>query len=216
MRSVVVSLAMLGWVLVIQGSVSAEVLLDRAVDGTYVLHNLGGSTPSSGGAKTPGRGPAIAGPPTVELARMIDRQARRNRLDPRLVRAVVAVESGYRPAVVSHKGAIGLMQLMPDTSRALAVSDPLDPEQNLAGGSEYLRRMLDLFGGDLRLALAGYNAGPEAVRRYGGVPPYAETRSYVERVLTLYGGAGGGGRPVFLEQGANGQLTLTTNPTANR
>lgn len=211
MRTFVFSLLLVGWGLAVQAPAFAEVKLDRAGDGSLILHNRG-SAPARATRRAPSRAPA----PSAELARMIDREARRNRLDPDLVTAVVAVESGYRPAAVSHKGAIGLMQLMPDTARALAVRDPLDPEQNLAGGSEYLRRMLDLFGGDLRLALAGYNAGPEAVRRHGGVPPYAETRSYIERVLSRYGGSGGTGRPVFLQRDARGQLILTTSPAAGR
>ena len=216
MRIVVSSLLLLGWVLAAQVPVAAEILLDRALDGSIVMHNLGGSGRATTDSGSSGRSAVRGRQPNAELASMIIREARRNQLDPELVKAVVAVESGYRPAAVSNKGAVGLMQLMPATAEQLAVRDPLDPEQNLAGGSEYLRRMLDLFGGDLRLALAGYNAGPEAVRRYGGVPPYAETRSYVERVLALYGGGGGSGRPVFLQRDTRGQLILTTNPKADR
>lgn len=91
-------------------------------------------------------------------------------------------ESRFRSNALSSKGAIGVMQLMPDTARDLGV-DPHDPAQNIRGGALYLRRMLSTFGGDVRLALAAYNAGPAAVRKHGGVPPYAETQAYVTSIL---------------------------------
>lgn len=103
-------------------------------------------------------------------------------LDPRLIEAVAWRESRFRPEARSTKGAIGVMQLMPGTARDLGV-DPLDPIQNIRGGAIYLRRMLSEFGGDVRLALAAYNAGPAAVRKHGGVPPYAETQAYVTSIL---------------------------------
>ena len=103
------------------------------------------------------------------------------------MQAVVQVESGYNQRARSNKGAIGLMQLMPGTASDLAVADPWDAEQNLRGGTSYLRQMLDRFG-DLELALAAYNAGPEAVARFGGIPPYEETRNYVRRILHLFDG----------------------------
>jgi soluble lytic murein transglycosylase-like protein len=109
-------------------------------------------------------------------------------LDPGLVEAVVRVESAFDSRARSHKGAMGLMQLMPATARELGVSDAYDVDQNLAGGTIYLRRLLDRFDGDLRLALAGYNAGPEAVEKYRGVPPYRETGDYVRRVMAAYRG----------------------------
>jgi len=103
-------------------------------------------------------------------------------LDPRLIEAVAWRESRFRPEARSDKGAIGVMQLMPGTARDLGV-DPFDPAQNIRGGAMYLRRMLSEFGGDVRLALAAYNAGPAAVRKHGGVPPYAETQAYVTSIL---------------------------------
>lgn len=126
--------------------------------------------------------------PGNRLAALIDRHASRVGLDPKLVQAVIQVESGYNPRALSNKGAMGLMQLMPDTAQELAVADPYDVDQNLRGGTHYLRQMLDLFDGRVELALAGYDAGPGAVQRYGGIPPYDETVDYVRSVLGLYRG----------------------------
>jgi len=121
-----------------------------------------------------------------ELTRLAEEASRRYGLDPSLVLAVVAVESGFRPEAVSPKGAQGLMQLMPRTAAALGVSDPLDPEQNLDAGVRHLEALLKQYNGDLRRALAAYNAGQGAVAKYSGVPPYRETREYVKRVLERY------------------------------
>ena len=101
-----------------------------------------------------------------------------------LINGVIRAESNFQVKAVSHAGAQGLMQLMPDTARELGVKNPFNIEENIDGGSRYLRKMLDSFGGDLKLALAAYNAGPEAVIKYGGkVPPYRETQQYINRVL---------------------------------
>lgn len=121
-----------------------------------------------------------------ELSRLIGYYARREGMSPRLVQAVVQVESGYNSRALSNKGAMGLMQLMPGTAKELGVSDAYDPEQNIRGGTRYLKQQLNRFSGDLRLALAAYNAGPTAVAKYGDIPPYRETRRYVEKVLALY------------------------------
>ncbi len=107
-------------------------------------------------------------------------------LDPGLVLEVVRAESNFDPKAVSHKGALGLMQLIPATARRFGVDDPLEPIQNLRGGMAYLSWLSKRFDGDLRLTLAGYNAGEGAVERHGGVPPYAETRRYVEKILGRY------------------------------
>ncbi|MGE5620277.1 MAG: lytic transglycosylase domain-containing protein [Sphingomonadaceae bacterium] len=115
---------------------------------------------------------------------MIRRAAQREGVDAHLVKAVVEAESGFDPLAVSSAGAKGLMQLMDETARSLGVRDSFDPAANLAGGAKYLRAMLDKFG-SVPLALAAYNAGPGAVEKYNGVPPYKETRNYVERVLAL-------------------------------
>ncbi len=126
-----------------------------------------------------------------DLAAMVDRVAEKYGLDPALLRAVVKVESDFNPLAVSHAGAMGLMQLMPGTAGELGVKNPFDPAENLEGGARYLKSMIERFGGDLKLALAAYNAGPGAVDRHGGVPPYGETISYIERIRRLYRGAFG-------------------------
>ena len=113
---------------------------------------------------------------------IIRQNASAYRLEEALVRAVIKAESNYNPNSVSNKGARGLMQLIPETARLMQVNDPFDPAQNIRGGSNYLRLMLDQFNGNLDLALAAYNAGPNAVQRHGGIPPYEETRNYVQRV----------------------------------
>jgi hypothetical protein len=102
-----------------------------------------------------------------------------------LAQAVVEVESNYQPRAVSPKGAMGLMQLMPDLAKEYALVDPFDPEQNLAAGLKHLKGLLDRFPGNVSTALAAYNAGEGAVERYGGIPPYSETRDYVQRVMAL-------------------------------
>ncbi len=117
----------------------------------------------------------------------VDEAARLHQVSSDLVKAVISVESEFDQWAVSSKGARGLMQLMPDTARRLGVGDSFDARQNIFAGTQYLRQMLDQFGGDVDLALAAYNAGPNAVLRYGGVPPYRETRGYVQKVQSQLG-----------------------------
>ncbi len=117
---------------------------------------------------------------------MILQAARRHGLDECLVTAVIKVESNFDPGAVSRKGALGLMQLMPDTARDLRVRNCFDPGENLNGGVRHLRYLLDYFNGNLKLALAAYNAGRDAVLQYRGIPPYPETQQYVQLVLQYY------------------------------
>ncbi len=138
----------------------------------------------------PPRQPAAT--PSENLSAAIDRLARRQNLDPGLVRAVIRVESDFDVRAVSARGARGLMQLMPATARQLGVHNVFDAVQNVRGGTEYLRRMIDRFDGNLELGLASYNAGPGAVDRYGGVPPFQETTRYIRKVLQAYRGETGG------------------------
>ncbi len=117
-----------------------------------------------------------------QLESLIDHFAAKFKLDKHLLKAVIRVESNFNPKVVSSKGAQGLMQLMPETALEVGVTNPFDPSDSIYGGSRYLRKMLDSFDMNLDYALAAYNAGPGAVRRYGGIPPYKETQNYVKLV----------------------------------
>lgn len=118
---------------------------------------------------------------TFRVETLVGHYAQRFELEPFLLMAVIKVESNFDPRVVSRKGAQGLMQLMPETAREVGVRNPFDPSESIFGGAMYLRKMLDTFD-NLDLALAAYNAGPGAVRRFGGIPPYEETVNYVKRV----------------------------------
>jgi soluble lytic murein transglycosylase-like protein len=126
-------------------------------------------------------------PKRREVERLVRDLAPGYGLNPELVLAVIEVESNFNTTAKSPKQAQGLMQLIPATAKRFGVSDPWDPHQNLRGGMAYLRWLLDHFDGNLRLALAGYNAGEEAVRRHGGVPPYSETQNYVKRIARVLG-----------------------------
>lgn len=130
---------------------------------------------------------ATAPPPVdVPVKDLIANAAARHRIDPDFMASVVKAESGFNPAAVSPKGATGLMQLMPGTAASMGVRNVLDPAANMEGGTKYLRQLLDQYGGDAVKALAAYNAGPQRVAQYGGVPPYAETRAYVSRIVEDY------------------------------
>ncbi len=139
-------------------------------------------------AETQSAAPALDAdlpPANPTLSNLIQEAAQKYQVDPKLVSAVAEVESGGNQSATSPAGAIGVMQLMPGTAEGLGVN-PYDERQNIEGGAKYLREMLDTFGGDVRKAVAAYNAGPQAVKDYGGVPPYRETQNYVNKVLDLY------------------------------
>lgn len=145
----------------------------------------------------------------MDLEELIQRAADENGLDPAQVRALIGIESNGNPNAVSRAGAMGMMQLMPGTARDLGVTDPFDPEQNVMAGARYFRDQLDEFG-DPVLAAAAYNAGPGAVRKYGGVPPYRETRDYVDKFRRRMGSVG-----MAPEAGMYGEDGMTGDPTAD-
>lgn len=155
-------------------SVSPRFAYARNDAGTVVISDQGLTALASPAASRPRRG--------SEFDAIIDDHARAQGLSPVLVRAVIEAESAFNPLAVSRVGAMGLMQLMPGTAKDLGVVDPFDPVENIRGGTTYLRALLDRFDGDVRLALAAYNAGPGAVERYDNVPPYRETRNYVAKI----------------------------------
>jgi soluble lytic murein transglycosylase-like protein len=152
----------------------------------------------------------------LDVSVAIDKAAARHNVDPNLVRALVKVESNFNPNAVSRKGAMGLMQLMPQTARQLNLTNPFNPEQNVDAGVRHLKQLLESYGGDVRLSLAAYNAGAGAVARSSGIPRYAETRNYVRRITELYGGNLGSGyvfgasrEPVKVQRDARGVLYIS-------
>jgi soluble lytic murein transglycosylase-like protein len=205
--------------LVAPGLPRAEIRMERRADGALVATNAGQGAYAPAAPRPP-REVAGEGPGGLEAPESLDRLirdvARETDLSPALIRAVVAVESGFDPLAVSHKGAQGLMQLMPATAEAYGVDDAHDPRGNLEAGARHLRDLLRQYRGDLGLALAAYNAGPEAVRRHGGIPPYQETRQYVARVMALYRSERTASRPaqrdpreVYSYRDARGNLVLS-------
>jgi soluble lytic murein transglycosylase-like protein len=134
-------------------------------------------------AKSARNGAPTFGQPRIDLSEVVNEASGRYRLDPDLVNSVIKAESGFNVHAVSPKGAQGLMQLMPGTASQLGVPDAFDPEANVDGGAKYLRELLERYNFDLVKALAAYNAGPQRVEQFGGVPPYYETRAYVARIV---------------------------------
>lgn len=166
-------------------------------------------------AAAPAAGVSNPPPSRSDLRELVERLSMEHGVDFKLVDALVTVESGYNPSAVSHKGALGLMQLMPDTARRLDISDPFDPEENVRGGVRELDRLIGRYSGNLQLALAAYNAGEGAVERHRGIPPYRETRDYVARVMSLYTGrpyrvsAGRLISPVRMTRDTDGRTVIT-------
>jgi soluble lytic murein transglycosylase-like protein len=134
-------------------------------------------------ASAPAAATAAGGPVDGQFSELINAAAQKHGLDPALLKGLIRQESNFNPNAKSPAGAAGLTQLMPGTAAALGVTNPLDPAQAIEGGAKYLAQQLKAFDGDVRKALAAYNAGPGAVQRYGGIPPYAETQNYVRAVM---------------------------------
>ncbi|MGD1105107.1 MAG: lytic transglycosylase domain-containing protein [Terriglobia bacterium] len=129
---------------------------------------------------------AVSGRAPANINQLVEQAASRFQVDPELIHAIIRVESGYDPKAVSSKGAMGLMQLIPATAQRFGVANPFDPKQNLEGGVNYLKYLMGLFGGDLTLSLAAYNAGEHSVQRWGGIPAIPETQNYVRKVTNIY------------------------------
>jgi hypothetical protein len=147
---------------------------------------------------------------------IINSACERYGVDPSLVHAVVKVESDFNPFAISRKGATGLMQLMPQTASIMKVSNTFSPHENVEGGVKYLRYLLDRYEGNLSLALAAYNSGETAVKKWGTIPPYKETQDYVKKIMQIYNGTGKTFSPrytIYVGTGADGTILLTDNPS---
>jgi len=185
LRRLAIAVAVLAATSALGGERSAGVFIITAADGSRLVVNVPAQA-SGAGAIPDGEADRRR-----ELWPALQEAARTHGVDPRLVDLVIRMESGYNPRAVSARGARGVMQLMPDTASLYGVRNIFDPIENLRAGVHYLRDLLDRFNRDLGLALAAYNAGPDAVTKHGGIPPYDETRNYVRAILTAYHGAGG-------------------------
>jgi len=173
-------------------------LADRKVDERYRLFKRGNDlNPAEVSASPSGKLPharpvRIAASQVAPYRKLVAKAAQENKLDPQLLHAIISVESGYQPGAVSPKGAMGLMQVMPDTGARFGVSQLTNPKENVKAGARYVKFLLGLFDNNLPLVLAAYNAGEGAVQKYNNrIPPYQETQDYVARVLASYNGNGG-------------------------
>jgi hypothetical protein len=152
----------------------------------------------------------------VSYVNIINAACSRLGVDPSLVHAIVKVESDFNPYAISRKGAMGLMQLMPQTATIMNVRNTFSPDENVEGGVKYLRYLLDRYEGNISLALAAYNAGETAVKKWGTIPPYKETQDYVKKILRIYNGTGRTFAPrytIYVGAGADGTILLTDNPS---
>lgn len=180
-----------GDVIVLQMRSGGEVTCDRTLIEKIVADEVPFNDPQDAVASEVVPVPAAPVPSgalqTSPYSQIIASMAETHGVDPILVTALIQVESGNRPTARSHKGAMGLMQLMPSTARQYNVRNPYDPKANIAAGIRHLKTLIDRFDGVVELALAAYNAGEGAVKKFNGIPPYRETRDYVTRILALSG-----------------------------
>jgi soluble lytic murein transglycosylase-like protein len=181
-------------VFLIASAAVADVRMAVKRDGSKVIYNVGGPPQGAKGSNLDWLAKRHDRRSSYDA--IIERHAAKYGVDPTLVRAVIQVESDFNAATVSNKGARGLMQLMPETAKRFGVTKVHDPDQNINGGVKYLAYLTRLFPYDLPRALAAYNAGEGAVRKHGGIPPYAETEAYVKRAMTVYHGRPYGGGAV--------------------
>ena len=195
MRLLSIVMVIVGLALISQAASASSLYLCRDARGKKFYSNMpesgrcvSYSTRKLGSFSLSGKWPGYSNSSfkNVRYHKQIDYWGKRYDIDPNLIKAIIRAESGFDRYAVSKKGAQGLMQLMPDTAREMRVSDPFNPEQNIAGGVRYLRKLLKMFDGNLVLSLAAYNAGPGQVKRAGGVPRITETRRYIQRVLSYY------------------------------
>ncbi|HVR44334.1 MAG TPA: lytic transglycosylase domain-containing protein [Thermoanaerobaculia bacterium] len=194
--------------IVLASTAWADVRLVVRPDGSKVIVNEGGRGGSDAVPQSTLEWLARQRNRASEYDPLIERHALRYGVDPVLVRAVISIESSFDPMTVSHKGARGLMQLMPATAKRFRVTEIHDPDQNIRGGVAYLAFLLDLHPNDLPRVLASYNAGENAVARHRGIPPYRETRQYVQKTLTVYYGRPWGGPASISIRPAGGGATL--------
>src|SRR5689334_6192880 len=185
-RTSIISICVALAVCLLAGTAFADVYVYKDKSGVLTFTN----TPNHSGYRrvlrenhTEGAGSTIVNPSYDDL---IQTASGRYNIDPQLIRAVIKAESDFNARARSQKGAMGLMQLMPETARLHSVADAYDPSENVEGGARHLRMLLDRYQGDLELSLAAYNAGSGAVEKYRGIPPFSETREYVRRVLRFY------------------------------
>jgi len=173
--------------IICSGTAAADIYMRVGKNGTVYFSNVPVSTGYSLYMRTQSKnGASINGYGRVLYKNIILKASKKYNVSPKLIEAVIKAESGFNIKAVSDKGAEGLMQLMPQTQRRLDVTDPFNPSQNIYGGTEYLKSLISKYRGNLPLALAAYNAGSKAVKKYGGIPPYNETRNYVNEVMEYY------------------------------